>query len=76
MVGAIDTDKPFDAVLLVLLDGQFNALEIYDAERDAVMAALAVPGSKARERNVLAVRKFKSIANLRWSWKTQERTAS
>jgi hypothetical protein len=46
MVGSIDTSKPFDSVLLVLLDAEFNAFEIYEADREAVIAALAVPGSK------------------------------
>lgn len=68
MVGSIDTSKPFDSVLLVLLDAEFNAFEIYEADRDAVLSALAVPGSKARdERNVLPVSKFKKIGYLRWA---------
>jgi hypothetical protein len=68
MVGSIDTTKPFDAVLLVLLDQEFNAFEIHEADREAVLVALAVPGSKAREeRNALAVSEFKAISRLRWS---------
>jgi hypothetical protein len=54
-------------MLLVLLDQEFNAFEIHEADREAVLAALAVPGSKAREeRNALAVSKFKAISRLRW----------
>jgi hypothetical protein len=52
---------------LVLLDENFEAREIYEAERADVLKALAEPGSKARnERGALAVSKFKSIATLRW----------
>lgn len=66
-VGSIDILKEFDSVLLVLLDENFDATEIYEAERNAVLAALAAPGSKARnERGALAVSKFKSIGRLRW----------
>jgi hypothetical protein len=66
-VGAIDISKPFDAVLLVLLDENFDAFEIHEAERIDVLAALSAPGSKARnERGALGVTKFKSIGKVRW----------
>ncbi len=66
-VGAIDTTKEWDSVLLVLLDVNFEATAIFEADRDAVLAALAVPGSKARnERGALAVSKFKQIGKTRW----------
>jgi hypothetical protein len=59
--------KDWDAVLMVLLDDNFDATEIYEATRTAVLKALSAPGSKARnERGALAVNKFKSIAKLRW----------
>lgn len=67
MVGSIDTEKDFDAVLLVLLDHNFDAFEIYEAERAAVIRILEVPGSRARnERGAMAVSKFRSIGRLRW----------
>jgi hypothetical protein len=66
-LGSIDTRKDWDAVLMVLLDENFEALEIYEAQRADVFKALSAPGSKARnERGALGVNKFKSIANLRW----------
>jgi hypothetical protein len=59
--------KEFDAVLLVLLDEDFNATSIYEAGRMEVLVALAEPGSISRnERGALAVSKFKSISHLRW----------
>ncbi len=67
-IGSIDIKKDFDAVLLVLLDDNFEATSIYEAPREAVVRALNEPGSKARnERGALGVSKFKSIAYLRWS---------
>ena len=67
-MGAIDLRQPFDSVLLVLLDSEFNAFAMYEASRAKVEAALAVPGSKARnERGALAIRQFMSIATLRWA---------
>ena len=66
-LGSIDVTKDWDAVLLVLLDENFDAKEMYEAERAAVVAALAAPGSKARnERGQLGVSKFKAIGKLRW----------
>ena len=66
-LGSIDITKQWDSVLLVLLDENFDAFEIYEAEREPVLAALTAPGSRARnERGALAVSKFKSIGSLRW----------
>lgn len=66
-LGSIDIDKDWDAVLMVLVDENFDAYEIHEAERGAVIAAINLPGSKARnERRALAVSKFKAIGRLRW----------
>lgn len=66
-VGAIDRTKEFDAVILVLLDANYDAFAMYEAPRSAVLAALAAPGSKARNvRRTLSIRKFKSISTMRW----------
>jgi hypothetical protein len=66
-LGSIDIKKDWDAVLMVLLDHNFEALEIYEAPRAVVLKALSAPGSKARnERGALGVSKFKSMAKLRW----------
>jgi hypothetical protein len=66
-LGSIRTEHEWDAVLMVLLDHEFNATEIYEAGREQVEAALVAPGSKARNiRGALSVSKFKSIGTLRW----------
>lgn len=66
-VGAIDITKQFDAVLLVLLDGNYDAAAIYEASREAVIEAITRPGSKSRnERGALGVAKLKSIGHIRW----------
>lgn len=62
-IGRIQLDKEWDAVLLVLLDENFEPTAIYEADRAAVERALLAPGSKSRnERGALPVSKFKSIA--------------
>lgn len=66
-IGKIDIDKEFDGVLLVVMDESFNATAIYEANRQAVIAALKKPGSKARnERGQLSLSKFKSIGKQVW----------
>lgn len=78
-LGAIDITKEFDAVLLVLLDENFNAQAIYETERSAVIEALTRPGSRARnERNAMGVALFKRIGREVWSQRseTQHRVVS
>jgi hypothetical protein len=66
-MGSIDIKKEFDAVLLVLLDENFDATAIYEAPREKVIAALTEPGSKSRnERGSLGISKFKTIGSVRW----------
>ena len=66
-LGRIDVTKEWDAALMVLLDENYEAFEIHEAERAAVLAALAKPGSKSRnERGALGVNQFKRIGRLRW----------
>lgn len=66
-LGSIDVSKEFDAVLLVLLDDNFNATQIYEADRIAVVDALMKPGSKSRnERGAMSVGLFKSIGRKVW----------
>ncbi len=66
-LGSVDIAKEFDAVLLVLLDENFEATAIYEASREKVVEAITAPGSKARnERGALSVSKFKSVGSKRW----------
>ncbi len=66
-LGSIDIEQDLDSVLLVLLNENFDATAIYEADRQNILAALSTPGSKARnERGALGVAKFKAIGRLRW----------
>jgi hypothetical protein len=67
-IGRIDQSKEWDAVLLVLLDQDFDAMVIYEADRKPIIAALQSPGSRARnERGSLGVSKFKAIGRKIWT---------
>ena len=66
-VPSINLDKSFDSVVLVLMRGQYQVVEIWKAPRRRVRKRLQEPGSKARnERNSMSVRQFKSIGELVW----------
>jgi hypothetical protein len=69
-VPKINCSGDFDAVLLVLLDREsFEAIEIWRAERDAVIARLTAPGSKSRnERFSMGISQFKSIPGAQRVW--------
>lgn len=66
-MGAIGLNKPWDAVLLVLLNADLDTISIHRAERDVIEEALSAPGSKSRnERGQLGIAKFKSIGRQVW----------
>jgi hypothetical protein len=67
-LGSLQLDKEWDAVLMVLLNLDYEAREIWFAERPAVEKVLREPGSIARnKRGAMAVSKFKQIGRLVWS---------
>lgn len=72
-LGGIKLQDDWDIVLMVLLDEDFEAAAIYEAERDAIVRALAEPGSIARShRGALAVSKFKAIGRKVWPITTKD----
>jgi len=71
-LGSIRLKHEWDTVMLILMDGDFQPLEIYEAKRPDIERELTRPGSKARNvRGSLGVSKFKSIALPVWSKPTQ-----
>jgi len=66
-VPAIDTRPVFDTVMLVLMAGDYEVAEVWEAPREAVTLRLDTPGSKARnERRSMGVAQFKTIATRVW----------
>lgn len=63
----ITADHDWDAVALVLLDMDYEPVEIREANRGTVLKALSAPGSRARnERGQLSVSKFRAISKIVW----------
>jgi len=66
-LGSISLKHPWDSVLLVVLDQDLRALEMYEAPRSKVVRELRKPGSKARnERGALSVSQFRRISQRVW----------
>jgi len=66
-LGSIRLEHEWDSVLLVLMNELYDVVEIWEALRPEVEAALLLPGSKARnERGALSVNKFKQIGQKLW----------
>ncbi len=66
-VGSIQLNRPWDYVILVLLDERLELQEIHEADRAVISQALLRPGSVARnERGALSVQAFKRIGRRLW----------
>ena len=66
-VSKIDITKAFDSVVLVLMHGNYEVHEMWEADRAPIIARLNEPGSKSRnERRSMGVSQFKSIARKVW----------
>jgi hypothetical protein len=66
-LGAIKTERQWDAILMVLLDQNLETTEIWEADRAKIVEVLSAPGSKARnERGAMSVSKFRAIGRQRW----------
>ena len=66
-LGQLKLEQPWDAVLLVLLDEQYEPSEIYQADREAIEQAMEEGGeSKRNKRGAMSVARFRHIASLVW----------
>ncbi len=67
-IGQLKIDQEWDSVVLVLMDAEFEPVEIYEAERDTVIEALGSDrDSKRSKRGAMSVAKFKAIGRLVWT---------
>jgi len=67
-LGALRTDQPWDAVLLVLMNEAYEPVEIWEAERVPLLAAIEETSASARaKRGPLSVARFKHLGRLVWS---------
>lgn len=67
-LGQLKLDQEWDSVVLVLMDDDFEPTEIYEAEREDVVAAMEEVGqSKRSKRGAMSIARFRNIAQLVWT---------
>jgi hypothetical protein len=66
-IGQLKTEQEWDSVMLVLLDENYDPVEIYEAEREDILEAADKTSSNRSKRGAVSVAKFKIIGHLVWS---------
>ncbi len=67
-IGQLKLNQDWDSVMLVLMDEEFGPYEIYEAQRDDILACLEESGNTKRaNRGAMTVAKFKIISELVWT---------
>lgn len=65
-IGQIKMDQEWDSVMLVLLNEDYQPIEIYEAERGAILDAVGESNSKRKNRGAMTLARFKHIATRVW----------
>ena len=66
-LGQLKLEQEWDAVVLVLLDEEYEPFEIYEAERREIEEALHESESKRSKRGAMSIARFKNISRLVWT---------
>jgi len=66
-IGQLRTEQEWDSVMLVLMDQDYEPVEIYEAERDDVLEAVDKSSNNRSKRGAVSVAKFKNIGRLVWT---------
>ncbi|MDH5394609.1 MAG: hypothetical protein OEY11_15605 [Gammaproteobacteria bacterium] len=68
-VGHLKTDKDWDSILLVIMNENYEPVEIYECDREVVENALdEQKNSNRSKRGAISLAKFKIISTLVWSY--------
>ncbi|HIG79616.1 MAG TPA: hypothetical protein EYQ47_06450 [Cycloclasticus sp.] len=65
-LGQLKLDKEWDSVVLILMNEEYQAFEIFEATRDDVFDNLSDNSSRMK-RGAMSVAKFRDIATLVWT---------
>lgn len=66
-IGQLKTEQEWDSVMLVLMDQDYEPVEIYEAERAEVLEAIDTTSRNRSKRGAVSVARFKIIGNLAWT---------
>ena len=65
-IGQLKLEKEWDSVVLVIMNEDYQPVELYEAERAEIAEALEKSQSKRANRGAMSVAKFKVIGKLVW----------
>lgn len=65
-IGQLKTNQEWDAVVLVLMDDNYEPYEIYRAKREELEEFIGKSSSRSAKRGALSVARFKIIGSLVW----------
>ena len=68
-IGQLNPTGEWDALLLVIMDDEYEPCEIYEATREEIADALSA-SSNRKNRGALSVSKFRNISWLVWTRET------
>ncbi len=67
-VGQLKLERDWDSVLLVIMDEEYQPVEIHEAEREDILQAMEeTADSSRRKRGAMSVARFKAISRLVWT---------
>ena len=67
-IGQLKVDQEWDLVVLVIMDENYDAVEIFEANRETIAEALSENKSSNRnKRGAMSLAKFKIISDLVWT---------
>lgn len=66
-VGQIRLEQEWDLVMLIILNEQYEPLQIYEADRDSILEVVKNSSSKRRNRGAMSVARFIKIGQMVWS---------
>jgi hypothetical protein len=66
-IGQLKTEQEWDSVMLILMDDDYEPLEIYEAERAALLEAVAETSANRAKRGAMSVGRFKAIGRKVWA---------
>lgn len=67
-VGQLKLDQAWDSVLLVIMDENYEPVEIHEAEREDILEVVDEAGASSRKkRGAMSVARFRIISQLVWT---------
>lgn len=66
-VGQLNTEQEWDNVMVVIMDEEYEPIEIWEAAHDDILQELTGSDSKRARRGMMSLAKFKIIGQLVWT---------